>query len=187
MFRLFRLGALVVAVAFSAVGLSARADDKAPKSNTYAVVVGVGSFADSDIKPRPTADEDARTIAGILTDQSVGGVPSDHVTVLLSKADDKIGANEGTKANILTAVGAAVQKVGHHENVILYPFMQGATATDKPVLFATDSTFKDRVKNGLFGADVEEKFKGLKSEQVLDFLDFNLKAYHSKEAMAAPN
>jgi carboxyl-terminal processing protease len=185
--RLFRLGALAVAVALSAVGLSARAEDKAPKTNTYAVVVGVGSFTDDQIKARPTADEDARTIAGILTDKAVGGIPSDHVAVLLSKADDKFGAKEGTKANILAAVGDAVKKVGQHDTLILYMVMQGATAAEKPVLFATDSTFKDRIKNGIAGGDLEEQFKGLKSEQVLVFLDFNLKGHHSKEAMAAPN
>ena len=44
--------------------------------------------------------------------------------------------------------------------------MQGATAGEKPCLFATDSTFKDRVKTGVFGGDLEEQFKDLKSEQV---------------------
>jgi len=185
--RLFRLGALAVAVALSAGGLLARADDKAPKTNTYAVVVGVGSFADDQIKPRPTADEDAKTIAGILTDKAVGGVPSEHVAVLLSKADEKFGAKEGTKANVLAAVGDAVKKVGQHDTLVLYMVMQGATAAEKPILFATDSTFKDRIKNGISGGDLEEQFKGLKSEQVLVFLDFNLKGYQSKEAMAAPN
>src|SRR5262249_50311865 len=56
--RLFRLGVLAVAVVLSG-GLAARADDKAPVSHTHAVVVGVGTFADTEIKPRPTADEDA--------------------------------------------------------------------------------------------------------------------------------
>src|SRR5829696_1590714 len=81
--RLFRLGALAVAVVLSGGGLLARADDKAPKSHTHAVVVGVGTFADPEIKPRPTADEDARTIAGLLTDKAAGQVPSENVAVLL--------------------------------------------------------------------------------------------------------
>ena len=125
--RLFRLGALAVAVVLSG-GLAARADDPAPKSHTHAVVVGVGSFADGDIKPRPTADEDVRTIAGLLTDKAVGQVPSENVAVLLSKADDKIGAKEGTKANILAAIGDAAKKVGQHDTLIIYLVMQGATA-----------------------------------------------------------
>src|SRR5436305_15223792 len=65
--RLFRLGALAVAVVLSG-GLAARAEDPAPKSHTHAVVVGVVTFADPDIKPRPTAAEDARTIAVLPTD-----------------------------------------------------------------------------------------------------------------------
>ena len=186
MTRLFRLGTLAAAVALFMGGLT-RAEEKATKSQTYAVVVGVGTFADKEIKPRPTADEDAKTIAGLLTDKSVGGVPSDHVSVLLSAADEKFGAKEGTKANILTAIGDAAGKVGKDDTLVIYLVMQGATAGEKPCLFATDSTFKDRQKNGIFGGDLEEKFKDLKSEQVCVFLDFNLKAYESKEAILAPN
>jgi C-terminal peptidase prc len=184
--RLFRLGALAVAVALSG-GLAARADDKAPVTHTHAVVIGVGTFADTEIKPRPTADEDAKTIAGILTDKSVGQVPSENVAVLLSKADEKMGAKEGTKANILAAIGDAAKKVGQHDTLIVYLVMQGATAGEKPCLFATDSTFKDRQKNGISGGDIETVFKDLKSEQVLVFLDFNLKAAETKEALLAPN
>jgi len=187
MIRQFRLGTLAVAVALLMGGLT-RADEKAvPKPQTYAVVVGVGTFADKEIKPRPTADEDAKTIAGLLTDKAIGGVPSEHVSVLLSAADEKFGAKEGTKANILKAVGDAASKVAKDDTLLIYMVMQGATAGEKPCLFATDSTFKDRVKNGIFGGDLEEKFKDLKSEQVCAFLDFNLKAYESKEAMLAPN
>lgn len=184
--RLFRLGVLAVAVVLSG-GFAARADDKAPKPQTHAVVVGVGSFADPEIKARPTNDEDARTIAGILTDKSVGQVPSENVAVLLSKADEKLGAEEATKANILAAVGAAAKKIGPQDTLVLYMVMQGATAGEKPCLFATDSTFKDRIKDGVFGADFEAAFKGLKSEHVLVFLDFNLKAANTKESLLAPN
>jgi carboxyl-terminal processing protease len=185
--RLFRLGALAVAVVLSAGGLAARADDKAPKSHTHAVVVGVGHFTDPDIKSRPTADEDAKTIAGILTDKAIGQVPSENVAVLLSKADDKFGAKEATKANIVAAIGDAVKKVGQHDTLIVYLVMQGSTAGEKPCLFATDSTFKDRVKNGLMAGDMEPQLKGLKSEQVLVFIDFDLKAANTKEALLAPN
>lgn len=187
MIRLFRLGAIAAAIALF-TGVQSRAEDKpAAKTQTYAVVVGVGTFADKEIKPRPTADEDAKTIAGLLTDKSVGGVPTDHVNVLLSKADEKFGAKEANKANILKAVGEAIKKVGKDDTLLIYMVMQGASAGEKACLFATDSTFKDRIKDGLFGGDLEELFKDLKSEHVAVFLDFNLKAYESKESMLAPN
>jgi carboxyl-terminal processing protease len=186
MTRLFRLGTLAVAFALVMGGLT-RAEEKATKGQTHAVVVGVGTFADKEIKPRPTADEDAKTIAGLLTDKSVGAVPSDNVALLLSTADEKLAAKEGTKVNILKAIGDATAKVGKDDTLLIYLVMQGATAGEKPCLFATDSTFKDRQKNGIFGGDLEEKFKELKSEQVSVFLDFNLKAYESKEAILAPN
>jgi carboxyl-terminal processing protease len=187
MIRLFRLGTFAAAIALF-MGATIRAEDKpTAKSQTYAVVVGVGTFADKEIKPRPTADEDAKTIAGLLSDKSVGGVPTDHISVFLSASDEKFGAKEGTKANILKAIGDAVGKVGKDDTLLIYMVMQGATAGEKPCLFATDSTFKDRAKDGIFGGDLEEKFKDLKAEQVATFLDFNLKAYESKEAVLAPN
>jgi C-terminal peptidase prc len=187
MTRLFRLGTYAAAVALFMGGLL-HADEKAtPKPQTHAVVVGVGTFADKEIKPRPTADEDARTIAGLLTDKTVGGVPSDNVALLLSSKEEKLGAQEGTKANILKAIGDATKKVGKDDKLIIYMVMQGATAGEKPCLFATDSTFKDRVKTGILAGDLEAQFKDLKSEQVAIFLDFNLKAFESKEAILAPN
>src|SRR5947209_10191817 len=109
------------------------------------------------------------------------------VAVVLSKADDKVGAKEATKANILAAVGDAAKKVGQHDRLVVYMVMQGATSGEKACLFATDSTFKDRAKNALFAGDLEERFKGLKSDQVLVFIDFNLKAANTKEALLAPN
>ena len=57
----------------------------------------------------------------------------------------------------------------------------------KARLFATDSTFTDRVKTEILAGDIETAIKDLKSEKVAVFLDFNLKAYDSKEAMLAPN
>jgi len=185
MIRLFRLGGIAAAIALF-VGGTLFADEKA-KSTSYAVVVGVGTFADKEIKPRPTADEDARTIAGLLTDKTVGGFPSEHVAVLLSQKDEKLGAQEGTKENILKAIGDTAKKLGKDDKLFIYMVMQGATAGEKPCLFATDSTFKDRVKTAILAGDLEASFKDLKSEQVAIFLDFNLKAYDSKEAMLAPN
>lgn len=163
------------------------ADDKPTKTKTVAVVVGIGSFADKEIKARVTADEDARTMAGILGDACKGGVAKDDLTVLLSEKDDKIGALQGTKANILKAIGEAAKKVGKDDTLLLYMVMQGATAGEKTCLFATDSTFKDRVKDSIFGGDLEKELKDLKSEQVGVFLDFNLKGFESKEAVLAPN
>src|SRR5438105_1759070 len=182
MIRLFRVSGVAAVIALI-MGGALRADEKATKTQSYAVVVGVGNFADKEIKPRPTADEDAKTIAGLFTDKTVGGIPSDHVAVLLSQKDEKFGAQEGSKENILKAIGDASKKVGKDDKLIIYMVMQGASAGEKPCLFATDSTFKDRVKTGILAGDLEAQFKDLKSEQVVVFLDFNLKAYDSKEAM----
>ena len=93
----------------------------------------------------------------------------------------------GTKAAILKAITEASAKVGKDDTLVVYLVMQGATSGEKPCLFATDSTFKDRTKNALFASEIEVAVKGLKSEQFCVFLDFNLKAFESKESILAPN
>src|SRR5262249_45440529 len=138
MIRLYRLGAIVAAIALSTGGVT-RAGDKPPQAKssqppTHALGGGGGPLADKENKARPTADEDAKTIAGILTDKAIGGIPTDHVAVLLSEKDDKFGAKEGTKANILSAVGDAAKKVGKEDTLLIYMVMQGATAGEKPCL-----------------------------------------------------
>ncbi|WP_020472111.1 S41 family peptidase [Zavarzinella formosa] len=184
--RLRRLGIWAVAtlLGFSS---AAMAQDNPAKTRTHAVVVGVGSFADKDIKPRATADSDAVNIAKLLTDKSVGGVDPANLTLLLSAVDDKNNAKVGTKEAILKAIGDASAKAGKDDTLVVYLVMQGATSGEKPCLFATDSTFKDRTKNAIFASEIEEKVKGLKSEQFCVFLDFNLKAFESKESILAPN
>ena len=183
--RLLRLGALAVAVVLGA-GTFARADDK-PKGQTYAVVVGVGTFADTEIKPRPSADADAKAVAALLTDKAVGGIPAENLTLLLSAKAASGPAQTGTKANILKAVGDAAKKAGKDDTLLVYWVMQGATAGEKPCLFAADSTFKNRAKDGVFATEIEDQVKGLKPEQAAIFFDFDLKAYESKETMLAPN
>lgn len=178
--RVVMLGAIVALM----LGGIAHGDEKA-KGTTHAVVVGVGSFADKEIKPRPTADSDARAVAAVLRDKSIGGVAEGNLALLLSKAEDK--AKQGTKANILEAIGEAVKKAGKDDTLLIYFVMQGATAGEKACVFTTDSTFKDRTKDALFATEIEEKMKGLKAEHVFAFYDFNLKAYESKEAILAPD
>ncbi len=184
--RLRRLGLLALA-SMIALAPAAVAQEAPAKTKTVAVVVGVGSFADKDIKPRATADTDAMNVAKLLTDKSVGGVDPANLTLLLSGVDDKTGAAVGTKDAILKAIGDAAAKTGKDDTLLVYLVMQGATAGEKPCLFATDSTFKDRVKNAIFASEIETQVKALKSEQFCVFLDFNLKAYESKESVLAPN
>lgn len=163
------------------------AEDAPAKSKTMAIVVGVGAFADTQIKPRMTADTDAKNIAKLLTTKDIGGVEPANVKLFLSAADDKVGANIGTKEAILKAIGDAAAAVSKDDTLIIYLVMQGGTAGEKPCLFATDSTFKDRTKNAIFASEIEEKLKNLKSEQFSVFLDFNLKGFESKESVLAPN
>jgi carboxyl-terminal processing protease len=185
MFRLLSLGTLAVAFALSTSFASA--DEKAATAKTYAVVVGVGSFGDHDIKARPTADADAKAIYSLLTNKEIGSVPAENIALLLSKPDAALSAQEGTKANILKAIGTIAGKATKDDTILVYLVMQGASATEKPCLFATDSTFKDRTKNAVFASEIEKELQGLKSEQVCVFLDLNMKAFESKETVLAAN
>ena len=79
-----RVWILAAAIAL-AVGLSPRATaaeqpaaGAAKPQGPYVVVVGVGEFKDAAIKPRPTADADAKALHALLTDPKVLGVPADR-------------------------------------------------------------------------------------------------------------
>ena len=176
MIRLFRLALLAAAIALFLGGSPALM--RRPPSSTRPMR---WSWRRLLRRQRDQGPADGRrrrkTIAGLLTDKSIG-VPSDHVSVLLSKTDEKFGAQEATKENILKAIGCG-QEGGKEDTLLIYMVMRDCRREGLPL--ASDSTFKDRAKNAVFGPDFEEQSADLKSEQVAVFLDFNLKAYESKE------
>ncbi len=180
MTRLLWLGAVLVSATLFA-GSTNAADLVAGK--TYAVVVGTGTFTDELIKSNPNAENDAAAFAKLLLDPKIFGVDKANLSVLTTA---KGADTPATKANILKAIKAATSSATEKDRVILFFVMQGATTAERPVLFAGDSTFKDRAKDGITATDLEEAVKGSKTGQLIAFVDVNLKATNAKENLLAP-
>ena len=52
--------------------------------NMYAVIIGIGEYADERLNLRYT-DDDARDLYELLTDPNYGGVPKDHIRLLVDE------------------------------------------------------------------------------------------------------
>ena len=190
--RFVRLGLFTALVALFISGPAIAADEKAAPSQTYAVIVGAGEFKDAQIKGRPTAETDAKALYDVLTDAAVGGIPADHVQLLLTGKDDKRDAKGATKANVLAAVKKVVEKAGINDRVLVVWIGQGASTGERTCLFLGDSTFKDRAKDALTSSELEAEFKTVKAKEVIGVLDFDLKAFDvskekEKESVLEPN
>ena len=169
---------------------SASGADEAPKppQGSYVVIVGVSETADKTIQIRPTADVDAKALFDLYTDTKYSDVPADRVVLLTSTVDDKRKSLKSTRANILKAVHEALAKTGKDDTVVLAMFGRGAAAGESTVLFAADSTFKDRAKDAVLGTDLEAELKTAKQQRLAMFLDIHFKGYDAgKEAVVEPN
>src|SRR4051794_16141151 len=113
--RVWILGA-VAAVALAA-GAAPRASAAQPAAEAakpqgpYVVSVGVGEFKDAAIKPRPTADADAKALHAMLTDPKYLGVPAERAKLLLSA--------DATRESIIKAVDTALSSTGADDLVVI--------------------------------------------------------------------
>ena len=160
-----RFASLGVLAALLSASPASRADD--PKTGTtYAVAIGVGDFADADIKKRPTAEADAVDFFAAITDPTVGGVKAANAVLLTSNPAKNKGAVEATRAAIMKALGDVKAKANAEDTVLVFAVMQGASVGDKTGLFATDSTFGERPKTALLALDIEKELKDIKAQQI---------------------
>ena len=78
------LGAVL---ALALLALPLRADQSKAEtdksSQPYVVMVGISTYADKQIKPRPHAEEDAKALFDLFTDKKYLGVDAEHSRLLL--------------------------------------------------------------------------------------------------------
>ena len=167
--RAWMFGALAAAVVAAGPQgrVAAQPDAGAIKRGPYIVVVGVGEFTDKAIKPRPTADADAKALHALLTDSKYLGVSADRAKLLLSA--------DATREAVVKAVEAGVAATGSEDTLVLAFFGRGSSAGDKPCFFTRDSTVKDRAKTALQVADLDPAFDKLKNQNVLLLMDVQYK------------
>ncbi len=187
--RLWMLGLVAATLALSGSSGTARAEAPVVKaSGPYVVIVGAGEFQDKAIKPRPTADADAKALYDLLIDTKYLDVKPDRVKLFLSAADEKRHAAVANHDAIAKAVEAATAATGKDDLIILAFFGRGATSGDKTVFLTPDTVFKDRVKTALvFSNDLEAAFKKVKGQKVFLIMDVAYKGYDpGMEKVAEP-
>ena len=159
--------ALAVGLAPRATAAEQPAAGAAKSQGPYVVIVGVGEFKDAAIKPRPTADADAKALYALLTDPKVLGVPADRAKLLLSA--------DATRDAVVKAVDAAAAATGPDDLLLVAFFGRGTSAGDKPCFLTADSTIKDRAKTALLVTDLEPAFKKVKGQNVVFMMDVQYK------------
>jgi carboxyl-terminal processing protease len=184
---------LLFVVALSAALLAPRlpADEPAakPSQGGYAVLIGVSQFDDPAIKPRPTADADAKAMYDFVVDGKHVGLAPERVALLLSTPDAKRKSEKATKANILKAIRDAIDKTGKDDMLLIGFFGRGAPiGFDKIAFFAADSTVADRSKNAIVAEELSAEMKRVKPQRLLVLTDLAFKGFDAgKETLAEPN
>jgi C-terminal peptidase prc len=182
-----RVRPLLAALALIAFPFAARADEPAAKSGPYVVIVGAGEFSDPAIKPRPTADADAKDLYDLLADGKHFDVKPDRIKLFTSKADEKRHGEIATHEAIAKAIETATASTGKDDLIVLAFFGRGATAADKTVFLTPDTVFKDRAKTGLVFGNLDAAFKKARTQKVLLLMDVAYKGYDpGMEKVAEP-
>lgn len=168
-----------------------RAEEPAvkPSQGHYAVLIGVGEFADPAIKPRPSAVADARAMYDFVTDRKHIGIPADRVALLITSPDAKRKSQLPQKQLILKAIQEAIEKTGKDDMLLIGFFGRGAPiGFDKVAFFAADSTVAERAKNAIAGEELSNIMKRVKSQRLLVLTDLAFKGFDAgKETLAEPN
>src|SRR5262249_45342178 len=142
----------------AAMSGSLPAAEEAPKQpGAYVILVGVDSYADTQIKPRKHAEADALALYDVFTSKDYLGVNADHVRLLLGKPDEKRKSQPATHENVLKALTWGATNATKDDLVIFAFFGEGAPLGDRTCYFCTDSTFKGRAKNALAAAEIEHE------------------------------
>jgi carboxyl-terminal processing protease len=163
------------------------ADEKA-KPKTYVVLVGVGGFADTAIQARPTAENDAKALYDLFVSTKYLGVEKSDVRLVLGVEDKSHDAKAATKESIVKAFKWAADKADKNDLVIFGLFGRGAPTGDRTCFFLPDSTVKNRAKDALATADLEQELAKIKSEKVLALVDIDYKGFTTdKQSLAEPN
>jgi C-terminal peptidase prc len=145
----------------------------------YIVLVGVSDYADKQILPRPTAENDARSLYDLFASKGHLDVDAGHIKLLLGAQDKTRPSEPATRANILKALEWAAKSARKDDLVIVGLFLQGAPVGERGCYFAKDSTFKGRAKDAVAAGDIEHALQKLKSQRFVAFLDVDFKGFNS--------
>ncbi|OYQ62239.1 hypothetical protein B9G53_23205 [Pseudanabaena sp. SR411] len=141
-------------------------------TNGFALVIGIGTYANTPKLNVPITAQDAKEIAEVLKDQSKCGYPAQQVT-LLNDAD-------ATRDRILQEFDAIAQKVSDSDTFFLFYSGHGEYGTDGYYLTTHNTQLENKkvvAGTGISEKELLEKLRAIKAKRT--FLFFN--ACHSGE------
>ena len=141
-------------------------------TNGFALVIGIGTYANTPKLNVPITAQDAKEIAEVLKDQGKCGYPAQQVT-LLNDA-------EATRDRILQELDAIAKKVSDSDTFFLFYSGHGEYGTDGYYLTTHDTQLENKkvvTGTGISEKELLEKLRAIKAKRT--FLFFN--ACHSGE------
>jgi hypothetical protein len=142
---------------------STQAPATAPAGNVYAVIVGIGNYEDSRLNLRYTVN-DAQGLYNLLIDPNYGGVPEDHIQLLLN--------SDATDRHIKGAIGKWLsQNAGEDDTVIIYYSGHGAPEGDETFWVTYNADIDDLYTTALSNNDIADMLDRIRAKRVITFLD----------------
>jgi uncharacterized caspase-like protein len=132
-------------------------------SNVYAVIIGISEYEDSRLDLNYAAN-DAQGVYDLLTDPNYGGIPEDHIELLLNK--------QATDRNIKKAIGGWLpQQTDERDTVIIYYAGHGAPEDNETYWVTHNADIEDLYTTALSSSDIAELLGRIESKRIVTFLD----------------
>ncbi len=175
------IAGLVVALVAPHVPAQEASKEK-PAAGPFVVLVGVGTFTDPAIKPRPTAVADARAVAELFAEPGRLPGSAGRMRVLTSTPDANRGEVLATHDNVIAALKEARAATGKDDLVVFGYFGSGASSQDRTAFFTTDTVFADRAKTAVLPADIDADLRAMQDRKLCLLLDVNFKGFDAGKA-----
>ncbi|GAK55898.1 polysaccharide deacetylase [Candidatus Vecturithrix granuli] len=132
--------------------------------DVYAVIIGIGDYQDDRIPDLQFTVNDAQGLYNVLIDPEFGGVPKDHIKLLLNE--------EATDRAIKGAIGGWLSRQAKKEDtVIIYYSGHGAPEMRDTYWVTYNANIDDLYTTALNNNEITEMLARIESERVITFLD----------------
>ena len=137
---------------------------QARKDQVYAVIIGISDYQDDRIPDLRFTENDAQGLYDVLTDPAYGGIPPEHIKLLLHK--------NATVSNIKSAIGTWLRaQVGEDDTVLIYYAGHGAPEGNETYWVTYEANIDDLYATALSNNEVSDMLTRIQSKRMITFLD----------------
>jgi len=134
------------------------------KDQVYAVIIGIGDYQDDRIPDLRFTENDAQGLYNVLTDPAYGGIPQEHIKLLLHK--------DATVSNIKSAIGTWLRaQADEQDTVLIYYAGHGAPEGNETYWVTYEANIDDLYATALSNNDVSDMLTRIQSKRMITFLD----------------